>query len=70
MLNTIRQFQQDNASAFPSEQAVYAAIRTGKIPAGVCVRLGRKLMINSARWQDFIEAGGAALAGGWRREAA
>ncbi|MDP2991242.1 MAG: hypothetical protein Q8O57_11845 [Kiritimatiellota bacterium] len=45
------------------------AIRLGIIPVGVVVRLGRQVFINSAKLEQFIDGGGAALPGGWRREA-
>ena len=32
-------------------------------------RLGRKVRVSRARLQAFVERGGQALAGGWRREA-
>lgn len=45
---------------------VYDMARQGIIPA---VRLGRQLRFSPAKIQEFIDAGGQALPGGWRREA-
>ena len=47
---------------------LYDLIRQGIIPAGVAVRLGRQVRVNVERWREFVEAGGQALPGGWRRE--
>lgn len=53
---------------WPSEQAVYPAIREGRIHKGVVVSIGRKKLINRARLVQWIEEGGTQLPGGWRRE--
>jgi hypothetical protein len=47
----------------------YALVRQGILPPGVVVRLGRQIRIHPARLDQFIEGGGKALPGGWRREA-
>jgi len=41
-------------------------VRQGLMP-GV-VRLGRQIRINPERLNEFIDAGGKALPGGWRKE--
>jgi hypothetical protein len=43
--------------------------RRGILPSGVVVRLGRQWRVHPERLQAFIDAGGQALPGGWRREA-
>jgi excisionase family DNA binding protein len=48
-----------------SEKRVYELVRTGLLPA---VKLGRQLRFRPSQVQAFIEAGGAALPGGWRKE--
>jgi hypothetical protein len=53
--------------AFKSDQSIYLAVR--EVPGFPVVRLGRRLFIDLERWAEFKRAGGAALAGGWRREA-
>jgi hypothetical protein len=40
--------------------------RTGIVPAGVSVRLGRKVKIDMDRMVDWISKGGQALPGEWR----
>ncbi len=47
------------------EDHVYALARQGIIPT---VRLGRRLRFSPEQIQDFIENGGRAWPGGWRRE--
>ena len=47
----------------------YALVREGILPPGVVVRLGRSYFFWPSRLQKFLEGGGRALAGGWRREA-
>ena len=49
-----------------TEQRVYSMAREGILPA--VVRLGRQIRVNPERLQEWAEAGGAALPGGWRRE--
>ncbi len=44
---------------------IYALAKVGIIPA---VRIGRRVMFDPDALDRFIEAGGAALPGGWRRE--
>jgi hypothetical protein len=53
--------------AFKSDQAIYTAARN--VPGFPAVKCGRKLFIDVGKWKEFIDRGGAALAGGWRREA-
>jgi hypothetical protein len=47
----------------------YDLVRNGIFPPGVVVRLGRQILIHPGRLDRFIEGGGKALPGGWRREA-
>jgi len=42
--------------------------RLGDIPLGVVVRIGRRVFFNEERFVAWLEAGGAALPGGWRRQ--
>ena len=49
-----------------SKARVYELMREGTIPV---VRLGRQLRVNPALLQKLIDAGGVALAGGWKRRA-
>ncbi len=48
-----------------SREWVYMAAREGIIPS---VRLGRKVKFSEKAINEFIENGGKALPGGWRRE--
>jgi hypothetical protein len=47
----------------------YDLVRLGIIPPGVVVRLGRHIRVNPEKLEAFIENGGQALPGGWRKEA-
>ena len=47
---------------------LYYLIRERIVPPGVVVRLGRQIRINRERAREWIENGGRALDGGWRRE--
>ena len=47
---------------------LYRLITDGTIPAGVAVRVGRRVFVHRDRFADWIESGGGAFAGGWRRE--
>ena len=49
-----------------SREWVYMAARENIIPS---VRLGRKVKFSEKAITEFIENGGKALPGGWRREA-
>lgn len=69
MLLRINEFSRRNSEAFPSPNSVYTAVGEGTLPPGVAVRIGRKLFINEEKFAEFIAAGGAALPGGWKREA-
>ena len=53
-----------------SEQRVYELVRTGILPPGVVVRLGRQVRIDEDALREWIAAGGQSLPGGWRRDAA
>jgi excisionase family DNA binding protein len=48
-----------------SDQRVYALARENILPV---VRLGRKVRIDVRQLDIFIERGGQALPGGWKRE--
>jgi excisionase family DNA binding protein len=47
-----------------SEAAVYDMVREKLLP---CVRLGRRVRFDPGVLERWIEQGGAALPGGWRR---
>jgi len=70
MLQTIPEICRAFPVAFPTEQSLYRAVREQILPPGVAVRIGRRMLINADKLQAFIDAGGAALPGGWKREAA
>ena len=46
-------------------QRAYELVRLGLIPS---VRLGRQVRVDSKSLEDFIEKGGKALSGGWKKE--
>ena len=48
-----------------SEARVYELARMGLLPA---TRLGRQVRFNARAVAEWIESGGRALPGGWRRE--
>jgi excisionase family DNA binding protein len=48
-----------------SKAAVYALVRSGLLPA---VRVGRRVRIAERVLANFIEAGGRAWPGGWRKQ--
>lgn len=48
-----------------TQSRAYDLAREGIIPA---VRIGRQLRFDSDRVQAWIESGGQALPGGWKRE--
>ena len=52
-----------------SNDRFYDLVRKGIFPPGVVVRLGRHIRVNPEKLEAFIESGGQALPGGWRREA-
>lgn len=55
------------AQALDVPQArIYELIREGTLPA---VHLGRQVRVSEEALWQFIENGGQALPGGWRREA-
>ena len=47
-------------------ERVYELCRQGILPH---IRLGRQIRIDEARFNKWLEDGGQALPGGWRREA-
>jgi hypothetical protein len=47
----------------------YDLARENFFPPGVVVRFGRQIKVNPDRLEEFIAGGGAALPGGWRKEA-
>ena len=47
----------------------YDLVRRGILPPGVAVRLGRRIRVNPAELEAFIQGGGAVLPGGWKRRA-
>lgn len=51
-----------------SEARVYEMIRTGLLPLGVVVHLGRQVRIDEDALREWVRAGGQSLPGGWRRE--
>lgn len=65
ILKTVPEFRREEP-AFSSEGCVYEAIRS--VPNFPVVRVGRRVFIDMARWQEFKRAGGHALPGGWRRQ--
>lgn len=55
------------AEALDIPQArVYELVRLGLLPS---VKLGRQIRVSEEALRQFIEGGGQALPGGWRREA-
>lgn len=46
----------------------YELARTGILPSGVVVRLGRQIRFDEDALIEWIRAGGQALPGGWRRD--
>ncbi len=52
-----------------NRQALYRLIRENVLREPAIVRLGRKIMVNPEGLEAFIASGGAALPGGWRKEA-
>ncbi|MBM3762425.1 MAG: DNA-binding protein [Acidobacteria bacterium] len=69
MLKTIDQVRRDHPALINSDQAGYRMIREGILPAGVVVRVGRRMLINADKLQQWIDNGGQALPGGWRKGA-
>ena len=51
-------------------KAIYSMIRCQVLPPGVAVRIGRKVRIHRERLLAWLEAGGQALPGGWKRKLA
>jgi hypothetical protein len=47
----------------------YDLVRQGIFPPGVVVRFGRQIRVHPEKLNQFIEGGGKALPGGWRKEA-
>jgi len=50
-----------------TEHRMYQMARSGVCPA--VVRLGRQVRIHPEKLKEWVEAGGTALPGGWRRDA-
>ncbi len=48
--------------------SVWEMVRHGIIPAGVVIRLGKRIRFNEERLVDWLDAGGQAFPGGWKRE--
>ena len=48
-----------------NSRRVYSLARTGLLPA---VRMGRRVMFDRKQIEAWIQNGGVALAGGWRRK--
>lgn len=53
---------------FESTQKLYRLVREGVIPPGPVVRIGRQVRFNRGALERWLDAGGTALPGGWRRE--
>jgi len=51
------------------QMRVYGMIRDGLLPAGVVVRFGRQIRIARPALEEFLQSGGQAYPGGWRKEA-
>ena len=49
-------------------KSMYAMIWRRVLPPGVLVRIGRKVKIHRERLFDWMNAGGQALPGGWKRK--
>lgn len=49
-----------------SEERAYELARSGALPI---VRIGRQIRVDPDKLSEWLDAGGAPLAGGWRREA-
>lgn len=50
-----------------SQARTYELARTGILPDGVVVRLGRQIRFDEQSLVEWIRGGGEALPGGWRR---
>lgn len=48
----------------------YRLAADGVLPAGVVVRIGRKVYFDLPRLVEWIEAGGGTFEGGWRKSPA
>lgn len=48
---------------------IYQLVREGVLPAGVVVRLGRRIKFHRTKLIEWMENGGQGLPGGWRRAA-
>lgn len=70
MLVTINDFSRKHPSECPTPNRAYQLAREDFFPIGVFVRIGRRLFVNEEKYQKFVDAGGSALPGGWKREAA
>jgi hypothetical protein len=52
-----------------SDQQIGALVRENFFPAGVVVRMGRRIFINPQKLDEFLQAGGKPWPGGWKRKA-
>ena len=52
------------------EARVYEMAREHIFPPGVVVKLGRNVRFDMEKLETWIESGGQALPGGWRKDAA
>jgi len=50
-----------------NQMQAYALIRNGIIKPPVVVRVGRQYRVNADELEKWIESGGAAYPGGWRK---
>ena len=53
-----------------NRQRFYSLVRTGVLPLGVVVHLGRRIFINSEKLEEFLDRGGAPVPTSGRSEAA
>lgn len=70
MLTPVIDFCRKHPEVCRTPNRAYQLARENFFPVGVFVRIGRRLFVNEEKYQKFVEAGGSALPGGWRREAA
>jgi hypothetical protein len=52
------------------KQRWWALARENLLPEGLVVRVGRVVMFNQDKVEQWLQSGGSALPGGWRREPA
>jgi hypothetical protein len=68
-LLTAKEVEDRYKGKITARRALQAA-RTGVLPRGVVIRLGRQVRFSAAALRSYLEGGGAALPGGWRRKPA